>query len=211
MVPPVCRYNKASFWTVLAGKHDLDNPHEPGQQVRNTQTQQSSFIFSIWSTINSKPLFFSKCVDVGLTQFLSAVCGRILSPDKGIKSEQSTQAAWRFATCINLLVQVKTFTWNSMCLCCFRWRTCNTICSLIHATHDIPPQKSFIWCRPSECYSRSEISFSWQLTLKDRFTILKQVKSPYEHWTRFCLLQFVLLFILDVKRSLRVKMYSKFI
>ncbi|XP_041819476.1 ovochymase-1 isoform X2 [Chelmon rostratus] len=27
------RYNKASFWTVLAGKHDLDNPHEPGQQV----------------------------------------------------------------------------------------------------------------------------------------------------------------------------------
>ncbi|XP_036977682.1 ovochymase-1 [Acanthopagrus latus] len=27
------RYKKASFWTVLAGKHDLDNPHEPGQQV----------------------------------------------------------------------------------------------------------------------------------------------------------------------------------
>ncbi|XP_073337015.1 ovochymase-1 [Pagrus major] len=27
------RYNKASFWTVQAGKHDLDNPHEPGQQV----------------------------------------------------------------------------------------------------------------------------------------------------------------------------------
>ncbi|XP_076578339.1 ovochymase-1 isoform X1 [Chaetodon auriga] len=27
------RYNKASFWTVLAGKHDLDNPHEPGQQT----------------------------------------------------------------------------------------------------------------------------------------------------------------------------------
>ncbi|XP_033470375.1 ovochymase-1 isoform X1 [Epinephelus lanceolatus] len=27
------RYNKASFWTVLAGKHDLDNPHEPGQQL----------------------------------------------------------------------------------------------------------------------------------------------------------------------------------
>uniref|UniRef100_A0A8P4KFF0 Peptidase S1 domain-containing protein n=1 Tax=Dicentrarchus labrax TaxID=13489 RepID=A0A8P4KFF0_DICLA len=27
------RYNKASFWTVLAGKHDLDNPEEPGQQV----------------------------------------------------------------------------------------------------------------------------------------------------------------------------------
>ncbi|XP_018545063.1 transmembrane protease serine 9 isoform X1 [Lates calcarifer] len=26
------RYNKASFWTVLAGKHDLDNPHEAGQQ-----------------------------------------------------------------------------------------------------------------------------------------------------------------------------------
>ncbi|XP_068590082.1 ovochymase-1 isoform X2 [Cebidichthys violaceus] len=27
------RYNKASFWTVLAGKHDLDNPHEPRQQA----------------------------------------------------------------------------------------------------------------------------------------------------------------------------------
>ncbi|XP_027139891.1 ovochymase-1 isoform X2 [Larimichthys crocea] len=27
------RYNKASFWTVLAGKHDLDNPEEPTQQV----------------------------------------------------------------------------------------------------------------------------------------------------------------------------------
>ncbi|XP_042372373.1 ovochymase-1, partial [Plectropomus leopardus] len=27
------RYNKASFWTVLAGKHDLDNPEEPGQQL----------------------------------------------------------------------------------------------------------------------------------------------------------------------------------
>ncbi|KAM6961593.1 ovochymase-1 [Tautogolabrus adspersus] len=27
------RYNKASFWTVLAGKHDLDNPHELGQQL----------------------------------------------------------------------------------------------------------------------------------------------------------------------------------
>lgn len=27
------RYNKAAFWTVLAGKHDLDNPHEAGQQV----------------------------------------------------------------------------------------------------------------------------------------------------------------------------------
>ncbi|CAK6983663.1 ovochymase-1 [Scomber scombrus] len=26
------RYNKASFWTVLAGKHDLDNPDEAGQQ-----------------------------------------------------------------------------------------------------------------------------------------------------------------------------------
>ncbi|KAM8884847.1 ovochymase-1 [Synchiropus picturatus] len=28
-----CRYNKASFWTVKAGKHDLDNPNEAGQQV----------------------------------------------------------------------------------------------------------------------------------------------------------------------------------
>lgn len=27
------RYNKASFWTVLAGKHDLDNPKENSQQV----------------------------------------------------------------------------------------------------------------------------------------------------------------------------------
>ncbi|XP_041636357.1 ovochymase-1 isoform X2 [Cheilinus undulatus] len=27
------RFNRASFWTVLAGKHDLDNPHEPGQQL----------------------------------------------------------------------------------------------------------------------------------------------------------------------------------
>lgn len=27
------RYNKAAFWTVLAGKHDLDNLHEAGQQV----------------------------------------------------------------------------------------------------------------------------------------------------------------------------------
>ncbi|CAJ1054450.1 ovochymase-1 isoform X1 [Xyrichtys novacula] len=27
------RYNRASFWTVLAGKHDLDNPQEPGQQL----------------------------------------------------------------------------------------------------------------------------------------------------------------------------------
>ncbi|XP_063761928.1 ovochymase-1 isoform X1 [Eleginops maclovinus] len=27
------RYNKASFWTVLAGKHDLDNNQEPGQQL----------------------------------------------------------------------------------------------------------------------------------------------------------------------------------
>lgn len=27
------RYNKASFWTVLAGKHDLDDPDEEGQQV----------------------------------------------------------------------------------------------------------------------------------------------------------------------------------
>ncbi|XP_074553925.1 ovochymase-1 isoform X2 [Halichoeres trimaculatus] len=27
------RYNKASYWTVSAGKHDLDNPHEPGQQL----------------------------------------------------------------------------------------------------------------------------------------------------------------------------------
>ncbi|XP_061814911.1 ovochymase-1 isoform X1 [Nerophis lumbriciformis] len=27
------RYNKASFWTVLAGKHDLDNSLEEGQQV----------------------------------------------------------------------------------------------------------------------------------------------------------------------------------
>ncbi|XP_054623460.1 ovochymase-1 isoform X1 [Dunckerocampus dactyliophorus] len=27
------RYNKVSFWTVLAGKHDLDNPNEDGQQV----------------------------------------------------------------------------------------------------------------------------------------------------------------------------------
>ncbi|KAM7367456.1 hypothetical protein PAMP_015356 [Pampus punctatissimus] len=27
------RYNKASFWTVLAGKHDLDNLHETGQQL----------------------------------------------------------------------------------------------------------------------------------------------------------------------------------
>ncbi|CAK6983661.1 ovochymase-1 [Scomber scombrus] len=27
------RYNKASFWTVLAGKHDLDNPDEAGQQL----------------------------------------------------------------------------------------------------------------------------------------------------------------------------------
>ncbi|KAM3587582.1 uncharacterized protein V6R79_009513 [Siganus canaliculatus] len=27
------RYNKASFWTVLAGKHDLDNPEERGQQT----------------------------------------------------------------------------------------------------------------------------------------------------------------------------------
>ncbi|XP_040886209.1 ovochymase-1 [Toxotes jaculatrix] len=27
------RYNKASLWTVLAGKHDLDNPDEPEQQL----------------------------------------------------------------------------------------------------------------------------------------------------------------------------------
>uniref|UniRef100_A0A3Q1DGS7 Peptidase S1 domain-containing protein n=1 Tax=Amphiprion ocellaris TaxID=80972 RepID=A0A3Q1DGS7_AMPOC len=27
------RFNKASFWTVLAGKHDLDNPHEAHQQL----------------------------------------------------------------------------------------------------------------------------------------------------------------------------------
>ncbi|XP_074481238.1 ovochymase-1 isoform X2 [Sebastes fasciatus] len=27
------RYNKASFWTVLAGKHDLENPDEAGQQL----------------------------------------------------------------------------------------------------------------------------------------------------------------------------------
>lgn len=27
------RYKKASFWTVLAGKHDLDNANEGGQQV----------------------------------------------------------------------------------------------------------------------------------------------------------------------------------
>ncbi|XP_030004202.1 serine protease hepsin-like [Sphaeramia orbicularis] len=27
------RYKKASSWTVLAGKHDLDNPHENGQQT----------------------------------------------------------------------------------------------------------------------------------------------------------------------------------
>ncbi|XP_044200086.1 ovochymase-1 isoform X1 [Thunnus albacares] len=27
------RYNKASFWTVLAGKHNLDDPHEAGQQL----------------------------------------------------------------------------------------------------------------------------------------------------------------------------------
>ncbi|XP_028307104.1 ovochymase-1 [Gouania willdenowi] len=27
------RYNKASFWTVLAGKHNLDNPDESGQQM----------------------------------------------------------------------------------------------------------------------------------------------------------------------------------
>ncbi|XP_068611622.1 cationic trypsin-3-like [Brachionichthys hirsutus] len=27
------RHNKASFWKVLAGKHNLDNPQEPGQQV----------------------------------------------------------------------------------------------------------------------------------------------------------------------------------
>ncbi|XP_031167141.1 ovochymase-1 isoform X2 [Sander lucioperca] len=27
------RYNKAPFWTVLAGKHDLDDPNEPGQQL----------------------------------------------------------------------------------------------------------------------------------------------------------------------------------
>ncbi|KAM9846090.1 ovochymase-1 [Aulostomus maculatus] len=27
------RYNKASFWTVLAGKHDLDSPQETGQQL----------------------------------------------------------------------------------------------------------------------------------------------------------------------------------
>uniref|UniRef100_A0A3Q3FFL3 Ovochymase 1 n=1 Tax=Labrus bergylta TaxID=56723 RepID=A0A3Q3FFL3_9LABR len=27
------RYNKAAFWTVLAGKHDLDNREEPGQQM----------------------------------------------------------------------------------------------------------------------------------------------------------------------------------
>ncbi|XP_039999190.1 ovochymase-1 isoform X3 [Xiphias gladius] len=26
------RFKKASFWTVVAGKHDLDNPQEPGQQ-----------------------------------------------------------------------------------------------------------------------------------------------------------------------------------
>ncbi|XP_029282301.1 ovochymase-1 isoform X2 [Cottoperca gobio] len=46
------RYNKASFWTVLAGKHDLDNLHEPGQQLMgvsiiishngyNTRTKES--------------------------------------------------------------------------------------------------------------------------------------------------------------------------
>ncbi|XP_068443099.1 ovochymase-1 [Clinocottus analis] len=27
------RFNKASFWTVLAGKHDLENPQEPRQQL----------------------------------------------------------------------------------------------------------------------------------------------------------------------------------
>ncbi|KAM7378638.1 hypothetical protein PAMA_013514 [Pampus argenteus] len=27
------RHNKAAFWTVLAGRHDLDNPHEAGQQL----------------------------------------------------------------------------------------------------------------------------------------------------------------------------------
>uniref|UniRef100_A0A3Q0R2L5 Ovochymase 1 n=1 Tax=Amphilophus citrinellus TaxID=61819 RepID=A0A3Q0R2L5_AMPCI len=41
------RHTKASLWTVLAGKHDLDNPEEPQQQVRlgstvyNTQSKES--------------------------------------------------------------------------------------------------------------------------------------------------------------------------
>uniref|UniRef100_A0A673BHC0 Zgc:55888 n=1 Tax=Sphaeramia orbicularis TaxID=375764 RepID=A0A673BHC0_9TELE len=38
------RYKKASSWTVLAGKHDLDNPHENGQQVRNITVGVSMII-----------------------------------------------------------------------------------------------------------------------------------------------------------------------
>lgn len=36
------RYNKAAFWTVLAGKHDLDNLHEAGQQVPPTTDMSQS-------------------------------------------------------------------------------------------------------------------------------------------------------------------------
>lgn len=30
------RYNKVDFWTVMAGKHDLENPDEESQQVGDT-------------------------------------------------------------------------------------------------------------------------------------------------------------------------------
>lgn len=147
MVPPVCRYNKASFWTVLAGKHDLDNPHEPGQQVRNTQTQQSSFVFLIWPTINSKRLFFSKCVD--LTPFLSAACGRICKIQSFLKNPLRL---------LEDLLLVLTFMFRSkpsretprVCLTLGKEHVTQHILSYV--LHIIFRLKriSFIWCRHGE-------------------------------------------------------------
>ncbi|XP_026182640.1 ovochymase-1 isoform X2 [Mastacembelus armatus] len=63
------RYNKASFWTVLAGKHDLDHPHEPEQQLvgvskvishpdYNTRTKENDVALLMLQ----QPLVFNKFV-----------------------------------------------------------------------------------------------------------------------------------------------------
>ncbi|KAM8908020.1 ovochymase-1 isoform 3-T3 [Spinachia spinachia] len=52
------RFNKASSWMVRAGKHDLDDPHEPRQQVRTSTPQFVLFLARL------------KCVNQNLTLLL---------------------------------------------------------------------------------------------------------------------------------------------
>ncbi|XP_044042526.1 ovochymase-1 isoform X2 [Siniperca chuatsi] len=63
------RYNKASFWTVLAGKHDLDDDQEPGQQLVGVSTIISHHSYNTQTKENDvallrlqQPLVFNQFV-----------------------------------------------------------------------------------------------------------------------------------------------------